>query len=332
MGLNYYASSPVVVLPPQQPSTYFGGPHNFSSSPSSVSPTTSDTLMGNVRPSRPKFAPRPPSLNYLASSPKSMAGRKRSRDDTAETHESLDDGSYAVQAPPPKPRGEPIYGPGMTLVYPDDPGFHIAVGSQTGTWAEEREAKEKASARPIIISRKSQRLVGDIKLRDPFGEPIPSSSWPSSDSDVHTIDRMNLALGIGWKRIPSELAPASAGWEKFIANHYRLDSPTILLQHEGLKVFLVYASRYGQSRFWVFQDDLRMCQCVGATEEVAIAALTHMEPDQDGIMRNRILTEGEPLSATSRSVSSNDLFAQAAAAAAATPLPQPADGDMEMEF
>ena len=325
MGLNYYASSPVVVLPPQQPSSYLVGPHSFNASPLAASPC--DSSMRNGR-SRAKFSPRPPSLNYLATSPKAMAGRKRSRDDTAEPHEELDDGSYAVQAPPPKPRGEPIYGPGMTLVYPDDPGFHIAVGSQTGTWAEEREEEKKNTPpRPIAISRKSQRLVGDIKLRNPFAEPTPTSSSPVGD-DIHTIDRMNLALGIGWKRIPSEVAPAAAGWERYIANHYRLDSPSILLQHEGLKVFLVHAARYGQPRFWVFQDDLRMCQCIGATQDVAITALTHMEPDTEGIMRNRILTQGEPMSAEERISSSSDMFMDVGITVAG----QTADGDIDMEF
>lgn len=144
MGLNYYASSPTVVLQPQQPQGFFS-PHQRAHSPST---------MGKFR---PKF-PTPPSLNYLAAASNATAGRKRSIADVDEPEENQPTGSVTIPAPV-KSRGEPIYGPGMTLIYPDDPGYSIAAESQSGTWCEEKiETEEKAAARPIAVSRKSQRV------------------------------------------------------------------------------------------------------------------------------------------------------------------------------
>ena len=120
MGLNYYASSPTVVLAPQQAHGYFD-PHQRSDSPGTY---------------RPKY-PTPPSLNYQAS-PVSNAkvGRKRSITDVDDPEENRPVGTVVSQGPiAPKP--EPIYGPGMTLIYPGEPGYTLAAESQSGTWYEE---------------------------------------------------------------------------------------------------------------------------------------------------------------------------------------------------
>src|SRR5262245_48030743 len=115
MGLNYYASSPTVVLPPQQAHGHFA-PHQRSHSPGTF---------------RPKY-PTPPSLNYLAAVSNATAGRKRSITDVDDPEENRPVGTVVTQSPA-KPKPEPIYGPGMTLIYPDEPGFSIAAESQTGT-------------------------------------------------------------------------------------------------------------------------------------------------------------------------------------------------------
>jgi hypothetical protein len=103
MSLNYYASSPTVVLPAQQPQDFFS-PHQRAHSPSAT---------GNFR---PKY-PTPPSLNYLAAVSNASAGRKRSIADVDDPEENVPVGSIVTQVPA-KPKQEPVYGPGMTLIYP----------------------------------------------------------------------------------------------------------------------------------------------------------------------------------------------------------------------
>ncbi|KAF2095508.1 hypothetical protein NA57DRAFT_79230 [Rhizodiscina lignyota] len=318
MGLNYYASSaPTLVLTPSQQTTYFGNHYqdhqpndtitnaaafaglpssttmtDLSTSSTSLAATTTSTTT-NRKPMRPRF-PKPPSMNYLASASASapLSGRKRSIADVNADEPHADaDGSYVSptsQPPsPPKPRGEPVYGPGMTLIYPDDPGFSIAAESQTGTWAEEKNehvetAAIEAMSRPPVISRKSQRLIEpsgiaiDIAITPLNGTSINhvNGNSPSTDGP---IDHLSLVLGVGWKRIPCSQAPAAKGWEKYILNHYEnILDPAILLHNEGLRAYLVRTLSTAsdtQECWWVFQDDLSVCRLVGFCEADAIRNL-----------------------------------------------------------
>ncbi|OCK76120.1 hypothetical protein K432DRAFT_385686 [Lepidopterella palustris CBS 459.81] len=254
MGLNYYASSPTVVLPPQQPTHYFAGfnpSHHHTLPPSSMS---------NFR---PKY-PTPPSLNYLAAPSNATAGRKRSIADVDDPEENSPDGSIMCKMPP-KPKTEPIYGPGMTLIYPDEPHMNIAAESQTGTWCEEKHEKLKKVAppvRPIAMSRKSQRLdyATEVKITS-----MQASSESIIDDNGNTVDTLMKSLGVGWKNIMtnSALRDAARAYSRVIENHFDLSEPLIMLKSEALSAYLVRAKQYGVQGYWLFDDSLQWGQLIG---------------------------------------------------------------------
>ncbi|KAF2458799.1 hypothetical protein BDY21DRAFT_283635 [Lineolata rhizophorae] len=305
MGLNYYASAPTLVLPPPSSTNLFGD-----------GPNSSHSLNPPPTNFRPRF-PRPPSINYLATSA-NLAGRKRSRDEVAAEHEDLDDGSRVAPVEPPKPRPEPIMGPGMTLIYPDEPGFSIAADSQTGTWAEEKKQAEDeaattaASSRPMAVSRKSARrpAPADLESVSPTAA-LCSSSTPRSPEDG-IIDRLTLVLGVGWKRVYGNdaVADAARGWARYIENHYPLAKPTIMLHSERLQAYLVHAFDPIDSceGFWLFQDELKFGQAVGESLDAVVANLT---------AQAEIRFEGEPIRAQSRRPSDPSSI---------TVVPQPMNG------
>ena len=229
--------------------------------------------------------PTPPSMNYLANCSNGVAGRKRSRNDMADDHEA--DGGRAA-AEPLKPKVEPILGPGMTLVYPDEPQLNISPESQSGTWMEERattEIKVAAPQRPRIIARKSQRMCS-----------IDVSGTTSPVTGYSEIDPIVLRLGIGWKRIPDIQAAAIAGQQNFIKNQFEFNDPRILLQHEGLGIFVVRtkpASAEGYwDQWWLFTDDLKSCRFLCHDENDLFRRLNNKRQDERGNWRPDILVEG----------------------------------------
>lgn len=242
MGLEYYASSPTVVLPPQQPTNYFDHLHT------AQSPSQSPSWAGY------KY-PKPPSMNYLAAASNSAAGRKRSIDDT-DPEDRAPDGATIE---PPKPKAEPIYGPGMTLIYPDDPGFSIAAESQTGTWAEDRNTEKEAIAkRPIAISRKSQRRDSQI---------CPTQASPVIDDKGNTLETLMSYLGVGWKSMADPILEAAArGYAKYIERHYALANVVVMLQCDSLSAYLVRAQEGGcVESYWLFEESLNRGQLVSST-------------------------------------------------------------------
>lgn len=259
MGLNYYASSPTVVLPPQQPSQYFPHHQVRASSP-----------MGNFRPKYPK----PPSMNYLAAVSNNTLGRKRSIADVDDPEENAPVGTVVTQ-PPPKPRGEPIYGPGMTLIYPGEPGYSIGAESQTGTWYEaKQEEKEKSPpVRPIAVSRKSQRMDSATDLT------IPSLNEHGVqniiDENGNTIDTLITSLGVGWKNIMTNpsLRHAARAYARVIENHFDLTDVVVMLEKESLCAYLVRAKQCGVQGYWLFSDSLQWCQLVGWSLQRAVQNL-----------------------------------------------------------
>jgi hypothetical protein len=260
MGLNYFASSPTVVLPPQQPQGYFS-PHQRAHSPSA---------MGNFR---PKY-PTPPSLNYLAAVSNATAGRKRSITDVDDPEENQPTGSMAV---PAKPKPEPVYGPGMTLIYPDDPGFSIAAESQTGTWREEKiDTQEKATARPIAVSRKSQRMSPSASVDIPSLNDMDAQSTEHAiDDNGNTINSLIASLGVGWKNVVSNpnLRDASRAYSRVIERHFDFTDVVVLLEKESLSAYLVRAKQHGVQGYWLFSDSLQWCQLVGWSLERTVANL-----------------------------------------------------------
>lgn len=267
MGLNYYASAPTLVLPPPQPSHHLANPIN------NVQPPPFARSSSRTRSFRKH--PRPPSLNYMATEPKA-AGQKRRIDDVEDAHENDAAGAYA---PPPKPKVEPIYGPGMTLIYPDDPGFCIAAESQTGTWAEDKhEVAEKEAARPIMKSRKSQRrdsaendpvqISSNVATAPAVGGPVMDLQLPSRAmallDNCHTVDQLRMALGVGWKQVIESVARA---YEKLINKHYSMISDSlVLLENHGdflNGAVLVRAVCDDTEAYFAFDEKLRTCQVLG---------------------------------------------------------------------
>ncbi|KAF2271748.1 uncharacterized protein EI97DRAFT_437531 [Westerdykella ornata] len=251
MGINYYASSPAVVLPPRQADQY------LSSIQRAHSPRANW---------RPKY-PTPPSINYLAAPFNATAGRKRTIADVDDPEENAPAGTV-VTTLPVKPKPEPIYGPGMTLIYPDDAGWFISAESQSGTWCEEKQAeKEKAApVRPIAVSRKSQRMdsAHDVtipSLNDMAVQPVDTVI----DEKGNTISALISSLGVGWKNIMGNptLRDAARAYSRVIENHFDLTEATVMLEKESLGAYLVRAKMHGVQGYWLFADSLQWCQLVG---------------------------------------------------------------------
>ncbi|KAH8723449.1 hypothetical protein GQ44DRAFT_314352 [Phaeosphaeriaceae sp. PMI808] len=263
MGLNYYASSPTVVLPPQQPQGYFSS-HLRAHSPSA---------MGNLR---PKY-PTPPSLNYLAAVSNSSAGRKRSIADVDDPEENQPIGSIVTQVPA-KPKPEPVYGPGMTLIYPDEPGFNIAAESQSGTWCEEKnEKEEKAQAiRPIAISRKSARMSPTASIDIPSLNDMDAQTAEGIiDDSGNTVNALIASLGVGWKNVMTNpnLRDAARAYSRVIERHFDFTDALVMLEKESLSAYLVRAKQHGVQGYWLFSDSLQWCQLVGWSLERSVSNL-----------------------------------------------------------
>ncbi|KAF2634308.1 hypothetical protein P280DRAFT_278784 [Massarina eburnea CBS 473.64] len=260
MGLNYYASAPTVVLPAQPAHSHYA-PNQRSNSPGIF---------------RPKY-PTPPSLNYLAAVSNATAGRKRSIADVDEPEENRPVGTVVAQTPA-KPRGKPVYGPGMTLIYPGDPGFIIAAESQTGTWCEEKnEKEEKAPAvRPIAVSRKSQRMDSATSITIPSLNDMEAHKTASIiDEHGNTIEKLINSLGVGWKNVMTNptLRDAARAYSRVIENHFDLTDALVMLEKESLSAYLVRAKQHGVRGYWLFSDSLQWCQLVGWSLERTVQNL-----------------------------------------------------------
>lgn len=263
MALNYFASSPTVVLPPQQPQGYFSH-HQRAHSPSA---------MGNFR---PKY-PTPPSLNYLAAVSNSSVGRKRSIADVDDPEENQPVGSIVSQAPvAPKP--EPIYGPGMTLIYPGEPGYSLAAESQSGTWYEEKiKNEEKAQeVRPIALSRKSARISPSVNADVPSLNDMDLQKGEDViDDNGNTVDKLITSLGVGWKNVMTNpnLRDAARAYSRVIERHFDFTDALVMLEKESLSAYLVRAKQHGVQGYWLFSDSLQWCQLVGWSLERTVSNL-----------------------------------------------------------
>jgi hypothetical protein len=216
--------------------------------------------------SQPQRQPQPPL---------SAGGRKRSRDEAAD---SLEDDFFApASAPDPESEEEWEYGEGMTLIRPNS--FIIDASSQTGTRAEEEAESKHLQAqtppavqeRPIMRSHKSQRL--DLTATPVIAEEMGlnnglaiASSPPktsSTSAQEPTVDAFTIHLGIGWSRISDDedIQAAARGWAKFIENHYPLSGVHIRLQSKGLASYLVEA----REGWFLFGEDLKEGRLVSAS-------------------------------------------------------------------
>ncbi|KAF2030265.1 hypothetical protein EK21DRAFT_66054 [Setomelanomma holmii] len=286
MGLNYYASSPTVVLPPLPSQGYFSL-HQRAHSPSA---------MGNFR---PKY-PTPPSLNYLAAVSNSSAGRKRSIADVDDPEENQPVGSIVTHLSA-KPKAEPKYGPGMTLIYPGEPGYSIAAESQSGTWCEEKiEKKEKAEpVRPIAVSRKSARMSPSANVSIPsLNNMSVQTTEGVIDENGNTVNALITRLGIGWKNVMTNpnLRDAARAYSRVIERHFDLTDALVMLEKESLSAYLVRAKQHGVQGYWLFSDSLQWCQLVGwSLERTVNNLMSGPVPRVEGERINaRQLTPSEP--------------------------------------
>ncbi|KAF2133827.1 hypothetical protein P153DRAFT_362886 [Dothidotthia symphoricarpi CBS 119687] len=299
MGLNYYASSPTVVLPAQQPQDHFA-PHQRAHSPSTL---------GNIR----RKCPTPPSLNYQAAVSNATAGRKRSITDVDDPEENQPVGSIVTQLPV-KPKQEPIYGPGMTLIYPDDPSFSIAAESQTGTWCEEKkENEDKAElARPIAVSRKSQRMSPSASIEIPsLNDMDVQKTEGVIDDKGNTIDTLIASLGVGWKNVMTNpnLRDAARAYSRVIERHFDFTDALIMLEKESLSAYLVRAKQQGVDGYWLFADSLQWCQLVGwSLEQTVRNIMSGPTPHVEGERINaRQLTPSEPATSSPQTVATTNV-------------------------
>lgn len=219
--------------------------------------------MGNFR---PKY-PTPPSLNYLAAASNSSAGRKRSIADVDDPEENLPVGSIVTQLPV-KPKPEPVYGPGMTLIYPGEQGYSMAAESQSGTWYEEKmEKEEKAeSERPIAVSRKSARMCPSANVDiASLNDMDTQKTEDMIDDKGNTINTLIASLGVGWKNVMTNpnLRDAARAYSRVIERHFDFTDALVMLEKESLSAYLVRAKQHGVQGYWLFSDSLQWCQLVG---------------------------------------------------------------------
>lgn len=293
MALNYYASSPTVVLPQQQSQGYFSLHQRAHSPP------------GNFR---PKY-PTPPSLNYLAAASNSSAGRKRSIADVDEPEENLPVGAIVTQLSK-TPKSEPVYGPGMTLIYPGDPGYSMAAESQSGTWYEEKiEKEERAEAvRPIAVSRKSARMSPSANIAIPSLNDMEAQTTEGViDDNGNTVTTLLRSLGVGWKNIMTNpnMRDAARAYSRVIERHFDFTDALVLLEKESLNAYLVRAKQHGVQGYWLFSDSLQWCQLAGWSLERTVSNLmAGPVPKVEGErITARQLTPSEPATPPAQPVS-----------------------------
>ena len=258
---SFFTSSPTVVLPPNPPERYFASSHYANATSASQPPN------GFGAPFTPN-ASIPPM-------PGSLAGRKRSRGDAhapEEEEEGLGDGS--VETPlteaPAKPRGKPMYGSGMMLIYPEDPGYTAAAESQSGTWVEERAECSQFPVshrkRPSISARKSQRKVDPTSCQDHLAQLVlPPQMRDVTDEPL--IDEATRVLGISWTRMDSTeaLSIGQAAYAKWIQNHYpALKDVTVWLENSAISGYLAEARNAysSQKEYYIFSHDLTEARMV----------------------------------------------------------------------
>ncbi|KAK4626266.1 hypothetical protein CLAFUW4_05039 [Fulvia fulva] len=267
MSSNFFSQSPTVVLPPQAPNQYFvnnhyGGANGTAPAVNGISPNG----LSNS-------APFTPTASTPASS---LAGRKRSRGDIyTEDGDGEDerlDGSTAtpIEEDLVKPRGKPVYGPGMTVLYPEDPGYAMAAASQSGTWVEEgaeRRPFQLAHAkRPSVTSRKSQRVDSKAAGPDDLAQLVLPASMREACAEP-LIDEATRVLGISWARMDSTeaLQINKRAYSKWIQNHYPcLKNVDVWFESSSIPGYLVHGlnAYNGQHEYYIFSHDLTEARLV----------------------------------------------------------------------
>lgn len=268
---SFFGNSPTVVLPSMPSNQYFANGHYAEQHNSNAH------MLNGISPNAitPNGIVDASALQSNVTTPGSIAGRKRSRGDIfspEDGEELFEDGSRFTPTADEsmKPRGKPVYGPGMTVLYPDDPGYQACAESQSGTWKEEQDARRPFALahtkRPSVTSRKSQRM--DSKAIGP--DDLAQLVLPSTIREATTeplIDEVTRRLGISWTRMDStEVRQINQrSYSKWISNHYpQLRDVAIWFENSALDIYLVSClnAYNGQHEYYIFSEDLTEARLV----------------------------------------------------------------------
>lgn len=261
---SFYQNSPVVALPPAAPNQYFANSHYINHNDNNNAHMLNGISPNGLANSN-AFASNG---STPAATPGALAGRKRSRGDVfsqadEEDDEVPEDGSIITPANQEsiKPRGKPVYGPGMTILYPEDPGYAACAESQSGTWVDEQsERKPFAHAkRPSVTSRKSQRMDSTAGSDDLAQLVLPPSIREATNEPL--VDEATRRLGISFCRMDSTEARQinQKAYSKWIQNHYPgLTEVAVWFENSSIPGYIVAAlnAHNGQHEYLVFSDDL----------------------------------------------------------------------------
>ena len=117
--------------------------------------------------------------------------------------------------------------------------------------------------------RKMQRR--DTSSSSDVTEPSTSNGSAKNTVVDPVVDKYTHLLGIGWTYVGenSELAAMARGFGRYIAKHYPLTDPEVLLSSKSLESYLVKTSE----GYFLFQEDLSSGQLVARTWEDTLANL-----------------------------------------------------------
>ena len=274
MGSFSRTQSPVLTMPPSAAhQSHFGMPmfpHQSSPLAQAV-PFKAASSVWAQPPARPSLA--------------QTAGRKRSREE-ASINLDVEEAKLETIEPVKEPEDQWVYGEGMVLI--KSPSAYVSnAGSQSGTWLEEKAAKDAArrneearsidqQERPSLRSNKSQRL--DLNnISTPCTKAPSSRTNPARET---VVDSFTLHLGIGWNRISNSehIQAASRGWARYIENHFPVTNVNIQLESKGLQSYFVEASE----GYFLFGEDLHQGQLVSRDLNQAFLNLKASPPVFEG--------------------------------------------------
>ena len=240
-----------------------------------------------------------------------IAGRKRSREDIFDAEEEPLDGSMTgITGASELPRSEPTYGPGMTLVHPNDASGHYSTAADQSAQA----AISSSPTRPIMASRKSQRLDASasspVDITASISEPVPRA--PGTEP---LIDEATRLLGVSWTRLDSSegLQIAKRAYTRWIARHYSmLVNVDLWFENSAIPGYLGKATNTnnGLEEFYLWSYDLHQAILVTRQPNDLILKLSqpHMSLSQ---ATETIRADLEPVveaSAANAAILHNDRF------------------------
>jgi len=258
---NAFGASPTNVMTCTPPDQYFANSHYAGSATNNGN---GSNMFGNPF----AAATLTPNASNLPT-PSSLAGRKRSRGDIHTDEEEMEpDGSLPTPASEPdlqpaKPRGPPITGEGMNMIYPGDPSYPASAESQSGSWLDDAARKPfqlNQIKRPSFSARKSQRMGASASGSDDLAQLVLPASMREATAEP-LIDEATRKLGISWTRMDSSEARLinQAAYARFIINHYpALREVIVWFENSALPGYLVQCLNVykGEREFHIFSHDL----------------------------------------------------------------------------